>query len=581
MIKHPHKIIFDKKAFNLAVQKASKILCDPVASTLGPDGLPVLIKQYEGKSPLLTKDGVTVADSIFCSDPLIDTIIQAIKEAARKTNTEAGDGTTSAIVITNALLAESFKYINSNAITPQQLKKEINKIKGFVFDQIDLNSIPVEDENLLDVAMVSANQDLSVAKAVVEGIEAAGEYGLVTIEEGYKSETEVVKTKGFHMDTGYQKLGPVGPALITHQEKQEIFYENAMILIYDGDFASEQSLAHFYNTFTNFGKNNKPLVLIAYSFSDIVLAMIANNRHMGVQIIPVVAPIYSSASVRRIYLDDFAAWCGAKTIDCTQDALNAALNIVSDKDKTYSLKDGFLGSCKKVSMKRDMTIFYQSEGKSDDKREIEKQQNILARVNGLKSLLEQTLVPYEQDVFKHRMAMLTNGVVNINVGGSTELEMKERKDRVIDAMNAVKAAIEKGIVPGGGTITMVLSDSLNELLKEDLTEETKIAIHIFKKALAAPLRQLAKNSARSEDVIEAKVRDLIRTNKLAGWGAINNKYEENMIKAGIVDPAKVTYCAIKNAVSIALELMTGGGGVVYSENETKEKPDIDGFYYNE
>ena len=577
MLKHPHKIIADKNRFNFEVQRASQLLCEPVAKTLGPDGLPILIKQYDGKPPLLTKDGVTVADSIFCDNPLTDTIVQAIKEAARKTNTEAGDGTTTAVILTNSIINESFKYINSNAITPQVLKKEVYQLKEFLFKKIEEYSTPVEDDYLYNVAMISANQDESVAKAVIEGIEAAGEYGLVTIEEGYKSETEVIKTKGFHMDTGYQKLGPVGPALITYQEKQEINYDNPLILIYDGDFASEQSMANFYNTLTNHGKNNKPLVLIAYSFSDIVLRLIANFRQAGVQIIPVVSPIYSSASVRRIYLDDFAAWCGAKTIDSNQDALNVALTPINLKEQIYSIKPGFLGSCAKISMKRDVTIFYQNESEANAERD----QNILTRVNGLKSLLEQTLVPYEQDVFKHRMAMLTNGVVNINVGGATELEMKERKDRVVDAMSAVRAAIEKGVVPGGGSITMLLSESLNELLMQDQKESTEIAIKILREALTAPLKQLANNSDKSADVIVDNVKGLLANNKLAGWSAKTNNYISDMIKEGIIDPDKVTHCAIKNAASIAMELITGGGSVVYSENATKEKQDIEGFYYNE
>lgn len=578
MKSHPHKTITNKEKFREKISQAAKILNEPVAATLGPDGLPILIKQYDGAPPKITKDGVTVADSLFVSDPTLDTIMQSIKEAARKTNTEAGDGTTTSVIYVNALIQESLKYIRSGAITPQRLKGYVQRVSGKIANAIGSMAKPISDtKEMFFVASISANGDEEIADSIVKAAELAGEHGLTTIEEGYSSSIEVKHIDGFYMNSGFQKLGPLGASLITHHDKQEVIFDSPAVLVYDGDLNDANDLTVLYDAFSRSGTKVRPLVILAYSFGDIVMQAIALSRKVGVNLLPIVCPTYSSASVRRLFLDDFSAYTGAITIDSNPDSIALATETIEvqngeKKEKRRIIKKEYFGAVSKTIMRRDVTICYNGAGDHEE---------IKVRLAGLKTLEEQTEVPYEKDIFRHRLAMLSNGIVQICVGGHTELEMKEKKDRVIDAQSAVKSAIEMGIVPGGGTVGLKMQALLKQWAGETNDEAEKIAYKILSSVFTAPIRQLCENMGEPADVLIDKIISTLPSLPNAGLDARNKVVISDMLEAGIIDSAKVAYCAFKNATSIALELLSGGGGVVFGEAETKEKPDIDGFYYNE
>lgn len=568
MIKHPFKLISNKDSFYNKILVASKILHDPVAATLGPNGLPILLKQYDGNPPKITKDGVTVANSIFVKDPLLDTIIQAIKEASRKTNTEAGDGTTTAIVLAHALMVEAMKFINTGAILPQQLRKVMSVIEQDLLDnergQINQYAQPIQSkDDMINVAMISSNADREIADSVVEAVNMAGDHGFITLEEGFQHDILVKHYDGFRLDVGFQKLGPIGPSLITHPEKQTIEVSQPAIVIYDGDILHGE-VAAFTNALTEMGNNKIPVVVIAYSFDANCMQAVMIGKRMGFNILLVKCPVYGSADTRRLILDDFAVWTGAKPIDVNPNSIMSIVGQGGVVDKSY------LGSCDRIVMSQNHTIAYGGKGSTT---------KILERVHAIKANKDNAESQYMTDIFDIRLAMMTGGVVHIFVGATTEFEMKERKDRVEDALAAVRASTAEGIVAGGGTIFLKLARDLNSLNYGDPL--FKIAATILNKAFEVPLRLLAKNTGVSPDLIVDQVQSMWIGGINAGWDARNNTFCADMIQHGIIDPLKVVRSAIRNAISISMSLLCGGGAVVFGEDKIAEKQDIEGFYINE
>lgn len=561
---HPFKLLANKEIFREKVLEASRILHEYVAATLGPDGLPIFIKQYEGKPPKITKDGVTVADSIFVSDPLVDTIIQAIKEAARRTNTQAGDGTTTAIILTHAIIKEALKFIQTDIISPQKLWNAIFKLLPDIDKILRGYAIPVKTrEQQHNVASISSNGDQTVATTVVNALEMAGEFGIIRTEEGTQSDMEVVHQEGFRLNAGFQKIGPVGPTFITHQDKQTIELNQPAIVIYDGDLINGREVADFINVLTEKGSNMIPIVIVAYSFNEDVIRTFLLGRSLGMNIMPLKCPIYESGDVRRLFLDDLATYVGGKTIDVNQKSLAYLI-------KDLKIDKSYLGSCKKIVMDRFTTVCYGGLGSSEE---------IMARVGIMQEIKKASPSQYQREAVEFRLAMMTGGVVTIKVGGNSELEMKERKDRVEDALNATKAAIAEGIVPGGGSISLLLANDLSRIEARD--RETAYALKVLNAALAAPLIQLVTNVGESPDIILDKIRAALEYNQTAGWDASKRRSVDNMFEAGIIDPLRVTRSAVFNAISIAMELLRGGGAVVFKEKEAQEKLDLEGFYYNE
>lgn len=570
-MEHPHKIINDKDVFRGQVVRASKALAVPVAATLGPDGLPILIKQYEGKPPKITKDGVTVANSIFLGDPNVDTIIQAIKEASRKTNDEAGDGTTTAIVLTHAIIRECMKYITTGALSPQAFRLIMQWLEPQLMTKMAEFAVPVKTkDDMKNVAMISSNGDSEIAESVVKAVDAAGEYGMIVIEEGFQPDIQVEHKEGFRFKSGFQKLGPIGPIFITRPERQTVETVDPAVILYDGDLAGYANTGSFINALTQHGKRPIPLVIIAHSFDTESLGAILAGKRSGLSITPVKSPIYGSNDLRRFTMDDLSVWTGAKVIEATKDGL---MSIV---DATKAVDMSYLGSCKKFVMDQYWTVLYDGRGTEE---------KILERVKSINANLDIANSDYEREGYKHRLAMMAGGIVHISVGAGTEFEMKERKDRVDDALSAVKASVKEGIVPGGGAVFLRLSNWIDNIsmagLYPYLLPAAKKTIEIMKAVLEEPIRQLAVNVGVSPDIIVKEMLDKFESAKFGGWNAREREFCADMVASGIVDPLKVIKSGLKNAISISVSLLSGGGSVVYADKKAKEKQDIEGFYVDE
>jgi len=563
---HPYKIINNKEIFRDQVLRASRILAEPVAATLGPDGLPILIKQYDGKPPKITKDGVTVANSIFFADPSIDTIIQAIKEASRKTNEEAGDGTTTAIVLTNAIIRESLKHIETGSVSPQALRSAMLQLEPKIVEMIAQWSTPIKSlVDMTNVALISSNGDVGVAESVVKAVDTAGDHGMIVIEEGFQPDIQVDHRQGFRLDVGFQKLGPVGPAFINRPERQTAEVLDPVIVIYDGDLSGRAPVASFINALMQKGQKPVPLIIVAYSFDIEAMAAILIGRSYGWSITPVKCPIYNSADLRRFTLDDLSVWVGAKVISHSRNSLTA---IVS---KENVVNFDYLGSCKKFVMDQFSTIMYDGRGTEE---------KILERVTSINANLDIAKSGYDKDIFKTRLAMMAGGIIHISVGAGTEFEMKERKDRVEDALSAVRASIKEGVVPGGGMVFLRASELLKNI-EVGTSVSHLTARSILSTVLQEPIRQLALNVGVSPDLLVKDALNFIQTNPMGGWNARSGEFCADMIVSGIIDPLTVIKSALKNAISISVSLLSGGGSVVYGDKKAKEKKDIEGFYVDE
>jgi chaperonin GroEL len=517
-----------------AILRGVNRLADAVKVTLGPKGRNVVLDKKFG-SPVITKDGVTVAKEIELKDALENMGAQMVREVASKTSDVAGDGTTTATVLAQAIYREGIKNVTAGA-NPMEVKRGIGKAVAAVTEELKKLSKPVKGNMIAQVGTISANNDETIGKIIAEAMEKVGKDGVITVEEARTLETSLEVVEGMQFDRGY-----LSPYFVTDPERMEVALENALVLIHEKKISSMKDLLPVLEQVAKLGR---PLVIIAEDVDGEALATLVVNKLRGtLQVAAVKAPGYGDR--RKAMLEDIATLTGGKAI--TED-----LGI-----KLENLKLEDLGKAKKIVIDKDNTTIVEGSGKSKD---------IEARVKQIRTQVEETTSDYDREKLQERLAKLVGGVAIIRVGAATETEMKEKKARVEDAMHATKAAVEEGIVPGGG-VALLRSIKAVEALKE--TGDVQVGINIIRRALEEPLRQIAQNAGFEGAVVVARVRE----GKVAeeGFNAQNEKYE-NLVEAGVIDPTKVVRSALQNASSIASLLLTTEALVSEIPEEKPEAP---------
>lgn len=517
------------------VKKGVVTLTDAVKVTLGPKGRNVVIDKSFG-APHITKDGVTVAKEIELEDKYENIGAQIVKEVASKTADKAGDGTTTATVLAHSIFSEGLKSLAAGA-NPILLKRGIDKAVDFIVKELQGKSKEVgSSKEIEQVAMISANNDIEVGKLIAEAMEKVGKDGVVTVEEGKTLDTVLEVVEGMNFDRGY-----MNPYFITDTEKQEAILEDALILIYDKKISSMKDLLPILKNVVEAGK---ALFIIAEDIEGEALATLVVNRlRAGLKVCAVKAPGFGDR--RKEMLQDIAILTGGEVIS----------EEVGHKLENATMEQ--LGTAKKLVIGKEDTTIINGAGKQDA---------INARKEQIKKQIEASTSDYDKEKLQERLAKLSGGVAVINVGAATEVEMKEKKDRVDDALHATKAAVEEGILPGGGSALVHTISSLNSLI-EKLAGDEKVGARIIEKAIEAPIRQIAANAGEEGSVIFYKVFD---GNDTFGWNALANEYVD-MMEAGIIDPTKVVRSALQNAASIAGLLLTTEA--VVTELPQKESAD--------
>jgi chaperonin GroEL len=517
-----------------AILRGVNRLADAVKVTLGPKGRNVVLDKKFG-SPIITKDGVTVAKEIELKDALENMGAQMVREVASKTSDVAGDGTTTATVLAQAIYREGIKNVTAGA-NPMEVKRGIEKAVGAVTEELKKLSKPVKGNMIAQVGTISANNDETIGKIIAEAMEKVGKDGVITVEEARTLETSLEVVEGMQFDRGY-----LSPYFVTDPERMEVVLENALVLIHEKKISSMKDLLPVLEQVAKLGR---PLVIIAEDVDGEALATLVVNKLRGtLQVAAVKAPGYGDR--RKAMLEDIAILSGGKAI--TED-----LGI-----KLENIKLDDLGKAKKIVIDKDNTTIVEGGGKSKD---------IEGRVKQIRTQVEETTSDYDREKLQERLAKLVGGVAIIRVGAATETEMKEKKARVEDAMHATKAAVEEGIVPGGG-VALLRSSKAVEALKE--TGDVQVGINIIRRALEEPLRQIAQNAGKEGAVVVARVRESKTAEE--GFNALNEKYE-NLVEAGVIDPTKVVRSALQNASSIASLLLTTEALVSEIPEEKPEAP---------
>ena len=507
-------------------------LADAVKVTLGPKGRNVVIEKKFG-SPTITKDGVTVAKEIELEDKLENTGAQMVREVASKTSDVAGDGTTTATVLAQSIFKEGVKTVAAGA-SPMALKRGIDKAVEKVVEEIQKLSKPIKGEAIAQVGTISANGDATIGKLIAEAMEKVGKDGVITVEESRTLETSLEVVEGMQFDRGY-----LSPYFVTDPERMECVLEDAMILIHEKKISSMKDLLPLLE---QVARQGKPLVVIAEDVEGEALATLVVNKLRGtLQVCAVKAPGFGDR--RKAMLQDIATLTGGKAI--TED--------LGIKLENIQLQD--LGRAKKTVVDKDNTTIVEGAGKRGD---------IEGRVKQIRAQIEETTSDYDREKLQERLAKLVGGVAVIRVGAATETELKEKKARVEDAMHATKAAVEEGIVPGGGVAFIRAQKALEGYQLPN--DDENIGVGIVKRALEEPLRQISQNAGFEGAVVVDKVRQ----DKNANYG-FNAETEEygDLLKMGVVDPTKVARSALQNASSIAGLLLTTEA--VVSEIPEKEK----------
>ena len=527
-----------------AILRGVNLLADAVKVTLGPKGRNVVIEKKFG-SPTITKDGVTVAKEIELKDGLENMGAQMVREVASKTSDVAGDGTTTATVLAQAIYREGVKTVAAGA-NPMAMKRGIEKAIDAICGklnkegerdkgELDKFSKPVTGEMISQVGTISANNDETIGKIIAEAMKKVGKDGVITVEESKTLETQLEVVEGMQFDRGY-----LSPYFVTDPERMEVALENAYVLINEKKISSMKDLLPLLE---QIAKGGKPLLIIAEDVEGEALATLVVNKLRGtLQVAAVKAPGFGDR--RKAMLQDIATLTGGKAI--TED-LGIKLENVQISD---------LGQVKKITIDKDNTTIVEGKGKHSE---------IEGRVREIRSQVEKTTSDYDREKLQERLAKLVGGVAVIKVGAATETEMKEKKARVEDAMHATRAAVEEGIVPGGGVALARCAGTLDKL-KADGDEQ--IGINIVKRAITEPLRQIVENAGEEGAVVLGKVLDSKDTNY--GFNALNNEYED-LVKAGVLDPTKVVRTALQNAGSIA-SLMLTTEALVAEIPEKKEAP---------
>jgi chaperonin GroEL len=503
-----------------AILNGVNILADAVKVTLGPKGRNVVIEKSFG-APNITKDGVTVAKEIELSDKFENMGAQMVREVASKTNDDAGDGTTTATVLAQAIYREGAKIVAAGH-NPMELKRGIDKAVSAVIEELKKISKPIKDQKeVAQVGSISANNDPEIGKLLAQAMEKVGKEGVITVEESKTAETTLDVVEGMQFDRGY-----LSPYFVTNPEKMEASIESPYILIYDKKISSMKDLLPVLEKVV---QRSKPLVIIAEEVEGEALATLVVNKLRGtIQVAAVKAPGFGDR--RKEMLQDIAILTGGTVI--SED--------LGHKLEATRLED--LGTAKKITIDKDNTTIVDGAGKKAD---------VDGRVKTIRAQIEETSSDYDREKLQERLAKLVGGVAVINVGAATEVEMKEKKARVEDALNATRAAVEEGIVPGGGTALLRASKVLANLT--GLSTEQQAGVKIVQRALEEPLRQIAGNAGFEGSIVVDKVMN----NNAAGWGfnALTEKYED-LIAAGVIDPTKVARCALQNAASVAALMLT-------------------------
>jgi len=503
-----------------AILKGVNKLADAVKVTLGPKGRNVVIEKKFG-SPTITKDGVTVAKEIDLKDEMENAGAQMVREVASKTSDTAGDGTTTATVLAQAIYREGIKNVTAGA-NPMELKRGIELAVKAAVESIDKMSKPVEGKDIAHIGTISANNDEEIGSIIAQAMDKVGKDGVITVEEARGLDTVLEVVEGMQFDRGY-----LSPYFVTDPERMEAILENARILIYEKKISSMKDLLPILE---QVARQGKPLLIIAEDVEGEALATLVVNKLRGtLNVAAVKAPGFGDR--RKAMLEDIAILSGGKLIS---EDLGIKLESVKWED---------LGEAKRVSIDKDNTTLVTD---TDDKS---RKDSIAGRVKQIRTQIEDTTSDYDREKLQERLAKLVGGVAVIKVGAATETEMKEKKARVEDAMHATKAAVEEGIVPGGGVALLRAIEAVAALKVEG---DTKVGVNIIKRALEEPFRQIVFNAGQEGSVLLNEVRA-----KGGTWGFdARNEKVVDMLEAGIIDPAKVTKQALQNASSIAGLMLT-------------------------
>ncbi len=527
------ELLFNVEA-RAKLKKGVDHLAEAVKVTLGPKGRNVVIDKKFG-SPTVTKDGVTVAKEVELSDPIENMGAQMVKEVATKTSDLAGDGTTTATVLAQAIFREGLKNVTAGA-NPMELKRGIERAVEAVVEHLKTISTPsAGKKEIAQVGTISANNDKEIGNLIAEAMEKVGKDGVITVEEAKGLETTLETVDGMQFDRGY-----LSPYFVTDPEKMEAVLDDPYILIHDKKISAMKELLPILEKVAQTGK---PLLLIAEDVEGEALATLVVNKLRGtLKVVAVKAPGFGDR--RKEMLRDVAVLTGGQVIS----------EEVGFKLENATLGD--LGRAKRVVVDKDNTTIVDGKGKEGD---------IQGRINEIKAAVEKSTSDYDKEKLQERLAKLAGGVAVINVGAATETEMKEKKARVEDALHATRAAVEEGIVPGGGVALLRAQVALEKIKG---TEDEKVGVEIVRRALEEPIRMIAQNAGAEGSIVVARVRE--SKDKNFGYNAQTDAYED-LAKAGVIDPTKVTRTALQNAASIAGLLLTTEC-VVVEKKEDKPAP---------
>ena len=516
-----------------AVLRGVNQLADAVKVTLGPKGRNVVLDKKFG-SPTITKDGVTVAKEIDLKDPLENMGAQMVREVASKTSDTAGDGTTTATVLAQAIYREGAKNVVAGA-NPMDIKRGIEKAVEAVTAELKKMSKPVSGNMVAQVGTISANNDETIGKIIADAMDKVGKDGVITVEEAQTLETSLDVVEGMQFDRGY-----LSPYFVTDPERMEVVLENPVILIHEKKISSMKDLLPVLEQVARLGR---PLLIIAEDIEGEALATLVVNKLRGtLQAAAVKAPGFGDR--RKAMLEDIAILTGGRAI----------IEDLGIKLESIKLED--LGQAKKVVIDKDNTTIVEGAGTSSA---------IEGRVKQLRAQIEETTSDYDREKLQERLAKLVGGVAMIKVGAATETEMKEKKARVEDAMHATQAAVEEGIVPGGGVALIRASKVLDSL---KLGGDQQIGVNIVRRAIEEPMRWIATNAGHEGSIVVQKVREMKDTE---GFNALTDTYED-LVKAGVIDPTKVVRSALQNSSSIASLLLTTEALICEIPEEKKEAP---------
>ena len=512
------QLLFDQDA-RTAILRGVNVLTDAVKATLGPKGRNVIIDKKFG-SPTITKDGVTVAKEIELKENYENMGAQLVREVASKTSDVAGDGTTTATVLAQAIYREGIKNITAGA-NPMDVKRGIDKAVEAVVENLKKMSKPVNDKKeISQVGSISANNDATIGDLIAEAVDKVGKDGVITVEEAKGMSTSLDVVEGMQFDRGY-----ISPYFVTNAEKMEAVMDDAYILLSEKKISSMKDLLPILE---QTAKMDRALLILAEDIEGEALATLVVNRLRGtIKVCAVKAPGFGDR--RKAMLEDIAILTGGQVIS---EDLGLKLENVKIED---------LGRAKKIAVDKDNTTIVEGAGSSD---------NIQGRVKQIKAQVEETTSDYDKEKLQERLAKIVGGVAVINVGAATEIEMKEKKARVEDALHATRAAMEEGIVPGGGVALLRSVSALNSMKLEG---DEAVGVSIIVKALEEPIRQIVNNTGLESSVIVEKVRSTDKPNH--GFDAQKEEYVD-MLQAGIIDPTKVTRSALQNAASVAALMLT-------------------------